>query len=98
MTDFRSWCTLRTFVPVGDHRAGIIESYDDAAGVSTLAATLPNAYAESEALALIAERLGKDAVAKFLRNKLPTTASARSGDMGEILATALRRTKIESGR
>ncbi|SEN84540.1 hypothetical protein SAMN05660976_08449 [Nonomuraea pusilla] len=88
MTDFRSWCTLKKLVPVGDHHAGMIESYDDAAGVNALSAILPNAYAESESLALIAERLGKDAVAKFLRNKFPTTASARSGDMGEILATA----------
>jgi len=88
MTDFRSWCTLKTFVPVGDHHTGVIESYDDAVGVAALAATLPNAYAESESLARLAERHGKHAVAKFLRNKLPTTASARSGDMGEILATA----------
>jgi hypothetical protein len=46
-------------VPVGDHRAGVLESYDDATGVATLAASLPNAYAESESLALVAERLGK---------------------------------------
>ncbi|GAA0393880.1 hypothetical protein Acor_81970 [Acrocarpospora corrugata] len=88
MTDFGTWCTLGTFVPVGDHLAGVIESNDDAAGVAALAATLPDAYAVSESLAKIAERHGKHAVAKFLRNKLPTKASARSGDMGEILATA----------
>ncbi|MBQ0896253.1 DUF1837 domain-containing protein [Micromonospora sp. U56] len=39
-------------------------------------------------LVRIAERLGKDAVARFLSTKLPATAIARSGDMGEILATA----------
>ncbi|PZG28661.1 DUF1837 domain-containing protein [Spongiactinospora gelatinilytica] len=88
MTYFRSWCTLKILVPVGDHHAGIIESYNDAAGVAALAATLPKAYAESESLVQIAERHGKHAVAKFLRNKLPTTASARSGDIGEIFATA----------
>ena len=37
---------------------------------------------------MVAERFGKEGVAKFLRNKLPTKSSARSGDMGEILATA----------
>jgi hypothetical protein len=47
MTDFRSWCTLATLVPIGHHRAGVLESYDDATGVATLAASLPNAYAES---------------------------------------------------
>jgi hypothetical protein len=57
-------------------------------GSANLAAKLPNAYAEPNSLAMVAERFGKGGVAKFLRNKLPTKASARSGDMGEILATA----------
>jgi hypothetical protein len=88
MTDFNDWCTLKTLVPIGSHRAGVLKSYDDAKGSATLAAGLPNAYAASDSLAMIAERFGKDGVAKFLRNKLPTKANARSGDMGEILATA----------
>ncbi|MGW3769930.1 Hachiman antiphage defense system protein HamA [Actinomadura verrucosospora] len=88
MADFSRWCTLGALVPIGGHRSGVIESYDDATGAATLAVIIPGAYAESESLALIASRLGKEGVAKFLRNKLPTKASARSGDMGEILATA----------
>jgi hypothetical protein len=88
MTDFNDWCTLGTLVPIGGHQAAVLESYDDAKGSSSLAASLPNAYAESDSLAVVAERFGKEGVAKFLRNKLPTKASARSGDMGEILATA----------
>nr|WP_240163915.1 Hachiman antiphage defense system protein HamA [Mycolicibacterium sphagni] len=36
----------------------------------------------------IAEQFGKHRVSAFLRNKFPTKASARSGDIGEILATA----------
>jgi hypothetical protein len=88
MSDFRRWCTVGTPVPTGGHLAGFIESHDDATGVTTIAAGLPTTYAKSGSLARIAERLGKDAVAEFLRNKLPTSASARSGDMGEILATA----------
>lgn len=68
--------------------AGLIESHDDSTGVATIAAGLPAAYTKSGSLADIAERLGKDAVAVFLRNKLPTSSSARSGDIGEILATA----------
>ncbi|MEU7947374.1 hypothetical protein AB0C50_22075 [Micromonospora taraxaci] len=82
--DFRTWCTVRVPVPTAGHHAGLIESYDDATGVATLAA----AYAESAALARLAQRMGKTAVAKFLSNLLPITAAARSGDMGEILATA----------
>ena len=88
MTDFNDWCTLGALVPISGHQAGVLESYDDAKGSATLAASLPNAYAESNSLAMVAERFGKGAVAKFLRNKLPTKANARSGDMGEILATA----------
>jgi hypothetical protein len=88
MTDFKDWCELGALVPIGNHLAGILESSDDAKGSAALAANLPNAYAESNSLAKVAEKFGKGAVAKFLRNKLPTKASARSGDMGEILATA----------
>lgn len=87
MTDFRSWCTIGDLVPVGAHMSGVIESDDDARGIATVAAGLPEAYAEPDSLTLIAERFGKRGVAQFLRNKLPTKSSARSGDMGEILAT-----------
>ncbi len=69
MTDFNGWCTLGTLVPIGGHQAGVLESYDDAKGSATLAANLANAYAESDSLAKVAERFGKDGVAKFLRNK-----------------------------
>jgi len=88
MANFRSWCTIGALARIGNHRAGVLESQDDTTGVTTVATALPDAYAESGKLAGIAERLGKDAVAAFLRNKLPATAIARSGDMGEILATA----------
>ncbi|MBB5829051.1 DUF1837 domain-containing protein [Micromonospora carbonacea] len=88
MSDFRRWCTVSAPVPTGGHLAGLIESHDDATGVTTIAAGLPDTYTKSGSLARIAERLGKNAVAEFLRKKLPTSASARSGDMGEILATA----------
>lgn len=85
---FRSWCKVGTPVSTGQHQAGLIESFDDSIGVATLAAALPAAYAPSAALTAMAQRLEKDALAKYLRNKLPTEKAARSGDMGEILATA----------
>ncbi|GAA0651196.1 hypothetical protein GCM10010174_88610 [Kutzneria viridogrisea] len=88
MANFRSWCTVGEPVRVGGHLASVLESFDENTGVATLSADLPNTYAKSGALARIADRLGKNAVAEHLRNKLPTTANARSGDMGEILATA----------
>ena len=88
MTEFSNWCTVGAMVPVGDHHAGVLVSIDDGRGVATITASLPHAYAEADSLALVADRFGKKGVAKFLRNKLPTKASARSGDMGEVLATA----------
>lgn len=88
MVDFRSWCTFGMPARIAGHSARVLESNDDTTGVATVAADLPNAYAESTSLVRIAQRLGKDGVARFLGNKLPATASARSGDMGEILATA----------
>ncbi len=91
MANLRSWCTVKQPIRVGSHLAGVIESHDDATGAVTLGAGLPNTYAKADTLAWIAERMGKDEVANFLRNKLPTTANARSGDVGEILATAYLR-------
>ncbi len=88
MTMFDSWCSKATLTSIAGHRVGTIESHDDAAGVALLAARLPEAYADTTALALIAERHGKPGLAAFLRDRLPTKKSARSGDMGEILATA----------
>jgi hypothetical protein len=78
---------MAPLVPVNAHYAGFLESFDDASGVVILVRRLPDAYAQSESLAMIAERFGKEGVAKLLRNKLPTRGNARSGDMGEILAT-----------
>lgn len=91
MTDLRSWCTVEDPIHVGGHLAGVLKSVDATKGVAALGAALPSMYAKSDALARIADRLGKDAVAEHLRNKLPTEPSARSGDMGEILATAYLR-------
>ena len=41
MTDFNDWCTFGTVVPIGGHQAAVLESYDDAKGSATLAASLP---------------------------------------------------------
>ncbi len=88
MTDFESWCQPAAFVKVKKHTAGMLLSNDDSVGIDAVAATLAEKYAETETLALIAEKLGKQEVATFLRHRFPTKANARSGDMGEILATA----------
>lgn len=88
MTDFENWCQPAIFVDIKNHTSGVLISNDDAVGIDAVAATLAQKYAKTETLAFIAEKLGKEKVSEFLRNKFPTNASARSGDMGEILATS----------
>lgn len=50
-------------------------------------AAVSDHYASREHLARIFDKLGKHGVAKFLRTKLPSRVSIRSGDLGEVLAT-----------
>ena len=88
MTDFKSWCTPATVVPVNGHAAGVLVPSDDEAGVHAVAAILPENYATAESLAFIAEKFGMPKVSEFLRNKFPASVIGRSGDLGEILATA----------
>lgn len=90
MTEFRQWCTVGDLVPVGDHSSGVIESHDDDSGIAIVARSLPEAYAESDSLALIADRLGKRAVARLLRNKLPTKSTSISAT-GMAVTAASRR-------
>jgi len=52
-----------------------------------VAAVVPGHYASEEHIARALERLGKQAAADFIRKKLPTSKSMRSGDLGEIFAT-----------
>ncbi len=85
---FGSWCSKAALASVAAHKVHALHSHDDSTGIGLLASKLPDSYADTEALALVAERFGKPMVAVFLRDRLPTKKSARSGDMGEILATA----------
>lgn len=48
---------------------------------------VPDHYTSPEHVARIFQKLGKEAVAEFLRTNLPARASLRSGDLGEIFAT-----------
>lgn len=87
VTTFDSWCSKAALTSVAGHKVGALDSHDDIAAAALVTAKLPDAYADTSALALIAEKYGKPGVAAFLRDRLPTKKSARSGDMGEILAT-----------
>jgi hypothetical protein len=54
--------------------------------IHDLAGTIPSFYASSKRIASVLKRLGKSAAAKYIENKLPTSARGRSGDLAEILA------------
>lgn len=89
MTDFFSlWCDPPKDEAVGKHTARVLVSSDDDTGIDAVVTILPGAYAKKENLRKIAERHGKNGVAKLLGNKVPRSQSGRSGDMGEILGTA----------
>lgn len=57
------------------------------AAVDAVAQIVPKHYASESRVADILERLGKPASAAYVRDKLPTTARLRFGELGEILAT-----------
>ncbi|MFJ5815282.1 Hachiman antiphage defense system protein HamA [Streptomyces sp. NPDC093108] len=88
MTNYDKWCEPSKVTHIDAHAIDVLVSSSDEVGIATLAAHLPSRYAETKALTRIAERFGKIQVSKFLQNKIPATQSARSGDLGEILATA----------
>lgn len=54
-----------------------------------LAKTIRSHYDRLERIADDVQRLGYEAAAKILREAMPQTKKARSGDLGEILATEL---------
>jgi hypothetical protein len=88
MVQFNDWCNA-TDTNIGAHALRVL-SGDPARiniGVSAAAAIVPEHYAAEEQVSRILTRLGKPAAAEFIRGKLPTTKSIRSGDLGEILAT-----------
>lgn len=52
-----------------------------------IASIIPHHYTSSERIENVLKNLGKPAVAKLLKNKLPAGKISRSADLGEIFAT-----------
>ena len=88
MVNLVKWCTAHESKVAG-HSLTILEgrAADMASAQDALAALIPGHYASEEHIAKILERMGKKKAAEFIRQKLPTSKSMRSGDLGEILAT-----------
>jgi hypothetical protein len=85
---FDDWCDDAP-AEAGAHNLRILtaRAADLPVGVEAIAAEIPGHYASEEHIARVLDRLGKPAAAELVREKLPTTKSIRSGDLGEILAT-----------
>ncbi|WP_315707340.1 MULTISPECIES: Hachiman antiphage defense system protein HamA [unclassified Bradyrhizobium] len=88
MVNFPDWChTADSKVGTSYIRILAGDPSRLAAGVSATAAVVPSHYAAEERIATVLRRLGKPEAARFIEEKLPTSKSIRSGDLGEILAT-----------
>ena len=87
MSQFHIWCDKKK-EKVRDHLLVVLRTDNNrtAVGVKTIARELPKHYMSEDRHADILERLGKSIAAEYLRNRLPETKLARSGDLGEILA------------
>lgn len=85
---FSPWCAFSA-VERRRHRLSLLRERPrrQAAAISRLERLLPSHYDDPERMAERAERLGSPAVAAVLRNQLPRTKRAQSGDLGEILAS-----------
>lgn len=88
MVIFWNWCD-QAVEDVGPHALHVLSARpaETPQGRDAIAAIVPAHYAAEERVAGILRRLGKPAAAAFVEDKLPTTKSMRSGDLGEVLAT-----------
>jgi Cap4 SAVED domain len=88
MVQFNDWCSA-TDSSIGAHPLRILSGDPTrlGVGITATAAAVPSHYSAEERVAGILRRLGKSKAAKFVEDKLPTSKSIRSGDLGEILAT-----------
>jgi hypothetical protein len=88
MIPFDGWCG-RKDRRVNGHELTILTGLTAKLGLARdeLAAVVPTHYAAEERIASIMTRLGKRRAADYIRQKLPTSKSMRSGDLGEILGS-----------
>jgi len=88
MVAFESWSD-ETEADVNGHKLRLVTLREGNSAVAQEKAVeiLPDHYASPEHVAHILAKLGKDTAAEYLRQKLPTKSSLRSGDLGEVFAT-----------
>ena len=90
MTEYviHRWLTRKT-ANIGRHTLVLMSEMDGARSgiLHDLRTTVRNHYVDPELTARRLAALGAPKTAELLRGHLPTTKKARSGDLGEILAT-----------
>jgi len=88
MVSLDNWCDAQDS-EIGVHSLKVLSGRpaDLANGRNAVASIIPGHYATEEHIARNLVKLGKAAAAEFILQKLPTSKSIRSGDLGEILAT-----------
>lgn len=90
MTLFDSWCDFEEKKDRRRHLWTLTEKDGAREDIQAdLAETMRSHYDRLERIAEDVDRLGYAAAAKILKTVLPQGAKARSGDLGEILATEL---------
>lgn len=89
MTDFAKWCATSSDC-VNGHEINILvgDPKKTASAVKILAKTVPSYYAAPKRVADLLKKHGREGVAKYITEKLPTAKAIRSGDLGEILGIA----------
>ena len=89
MTKFNEWC-VETEVVVPEHRLKLVEAdpAKEALAVGIVANGIPDYYAKPKRIADLLRKFNKDIAAKYVEQKLPTSKSIKSGDLGEVLCTA----------
>ncbi|MDI1259904.1 Hachiman antiphage defense system protein HamA [Aquabacterium sp.] len=89
MTRFHEWCN-DTETPIADHTLRLLaaDPTKQPHAVKVVAKAVPSYYVSSDRAAQLLGRLGRTKLAKFVKEKLPTTKAIRSGDLGEVLCTA----------
>lgn len=88
MTRFAEWCA-QADMPIKNHKLQVLTADPEqlVEAVAIVAEVVPDHYVMPNRLADLLTRLGRDAVATYVRAKLPTTMPIKSGDLGEILCT-----------
>lgn len=89
MFDLSKWC-IENEESVQKHKLLrlALDATKQAQAVGAVAKAVPSYYVDPKRIAGLLRKLGKPAAAAHVEQKLPTQASIRSGDLGEILCTA----------